>query len=180
MRIIGGMKRGLTLVAPTGEQTRPTMDRTREDILNILENGKFRGMLQGASVADVFAGSGSIGLEMLSRGASSCTFYETSSNALQALNTNIKKFQIGTMIVKKNALKPATDAPFDIVFMDAPYGENLSEKAFQAFLNANRINANTLVIIQVAKNENIPEIEPFVIVDERKMGGAKVAFLKAK
>ncbi len=177
MRIIGGLKRGLKLISPTEGQTRPTMDRTREDIMNILQSGKFRGRLNGACVADVFAGSGSVGLEMVSRGAVSCTFYESHNNALKALNTNIKKFGIGRITVEKDALRPKTGTPYDIVFMDAPYNLNLTEKAFQTFLNASIISNDTLVIIQVAKDEPIPEITPFTIIDERKMGGGKVAFL---
>ena len=179
MRIIGGAKRGLKLQAPLGDQTRPTLERTREDIMNILENGKFRGVLHQSNVADVFAGSGSVGLEMLSRGARCCTFFESSSDALKALNANIKKFQICTMIVRKDALKPGNAPAFDVVFMDAPYNQDLTKKAFKAFLSKGLINKDTLVVIQVAKTEDIPETTPFVIIDARKMGGAKVAFLKA-
>ena len=107
MRIIGGSKRGMRLHTPTGTTTRPTMDRARETILNIaLNTTDFRPHIVGGHVADVFAGSGAMGLEMISRGASHCVFYENNHSALKILQKNINRFGTQACTVQHNALTP--------------------------------------------------------------------------
>ena len=179
MRIIAGTKKGLKLQSPATIETRPTMDRTKENIMNILENGIFKGRLHNSTVADVFAGSGSVGLEMLSRGASHCTFFENNPITLKTLHHNIKKFnaQKNQFSVKKNALTPHSAHPFDIVFMDAPYNQNLTKKSLHALYTSGCIHDASLLIIQVSKEEDIPERTPFIVRDERVIGNTRFAFL---
>ena len=158
MRIVGGKKRGVRLFVPKGTLTRPTLDSTRESLMNILENGRFKGCLRQTYIADVFAGSGAVGLEMLSRGAKHCDFYEKNIQAVTTLKRNIQKvnagIDIGTYTIFYNALKPTSTLPYDIIFMDAPYGQGLNHQACQAFLKMNLITTTTLLVLQMDKRTN--------------------------
>ncbi len=176
MQIIGGQKKGLKLNLYASKTTRPTLGRTRKDVLNILENGKFKGRLKYAVVADVFAGSGGVGLEMMSRGASRCTFFENNLNALKILKINIEKIKMENLHIEKNALKPKQKQMFDIAFFDAPYNMGLSYKAFFAFVKNKNLKPTSLVILQVGADEQPPQVKPFLVQDIRKMGGGKIIF----
>lgn len=120
MRVVAGALGGRRLVAPPGTSTRPTTDRVREAIFNSLGSA---GILEGALVADLFAGSGAVGIEALSRGAARCTFVERDRQALQALEENLRTLDLGdrSRVVRGDALAAAPTIDADIVFADPPY-----------------------------------------------------------
>lgn len=182
MRIIGGHKRGMKLQTPDGVTTRPTSDRGRESLMNIIMNSpRLCKYIIGGHVADVFAGTGAIGLEMLSRGADHCVFYEQNRTALNALHTNIKRFNTNTCTVKTNALNPtSTDCnkgQYDCVFLDAPYTHTtLTSTAIDLFVKIGLITKNTLIIVQIAKNDTSPNIPNFTCIKDRKISGGHIYF----
>jgi 16S rRNA (guanine966-N2)-methyltransferase len=130
VRIIAGQWRGRPLLAPTGDSTRPTSDRAREGLFSMLASRL--GSFEGLRVADLFAGTGALGLEALSRGAAHCTFIERDRAALAAIERNIAKLDAGARSeVRAGAVERAAapSAPFDLVLMDPPYGEGLAQAA---------------------------------------------------
>ena len=126
MRVIAGSRKGHTLVAPSGLGTRPTSDRVRENVFNLV------GPVDGARVLDLFAGSGALGIEALSRGASHATFVERDSDAVRALERNLDRLRLtGARVVRGDALstlarEAAAGAKYDLVLVDPPY-EMLTE-----------------------------------------------------
>src|SRR6185503_5667213 len=132
MRIIAGTWRGRPLAAPPGQATRPTRDRAREGLFSMLQSRL--GSFEGLSVADLFAGTGALGLEALSRGAGHCTFIEKDRQALAILRRNIDRLGAGDRAdVRAQAVEhaPPPAAPFDLVLMDPPYGAGLAQAALQ-------------------------------------------------
>jgi 16S rRNA (guanine966-N2)-methyltransferase len=120
MRVVAGEFGGRKLVAPEGVSTRPTTDRVREAVFNALGSA---GVLDGAVVADLYAGTGAVGIEALSRGAEHCTFVERDRNALRALETNLSTLDLSSRskVVRSDALPVAATLDVDIVFTDPPY-----------------------------------------------------------
>lgn len=180
MRIIGGTKRGLKLSPLNSKNTRPTMDRTREDIMNIIMNSDLKDHLVNGNVADVFAGTGAVGLEMISRGANKCTFFENDKSAIITLKQNIEKTGFENTTIQTDATNVKITDTFDLVFIDAPYEMGLTGKSLASLFKNNCIDKNTLLIIQVAKTEELTDIKDFEIIKEKIMGGAKVLFLSHK
>ena len=130
MRIIAGAWRGRPLDAPRGQATRPTSDRAREGLFSMLQSRL--GSFEGLKVADLFAGTGALGLEALSRGAGHCTFVEKDRHALDILRRNIDRLGAGDRTdVRAQAVEHAAApaAPFDLIFMDPPYGAGLAQAA---------------------------------------------------
>jgi len=179
MRIISGIARGKKLLSPTTEMTQPTMDRAKETLFNVLESwrlGEGKGWAQ-ISFADVFSGSGAIGIEAWSRGVKAPVFIEKNAEALKILNQNLKNVGLAP-VEASDALNPSKGKPVSILFMDAPYGQNLWPLALNAFNKAGWIDKNTLIIIETdAKN---PEKAPkgFGLVKERKAGRNLFLFFK--
>ncbi len=120
MRVVAGELGGRKLVSPEGTSTRPTTDRVREAVFNALGSA---GVLDGAIVADLFAGTGAVGIEAISRGAAHCTFVERDRNALQALDANIETLDLGdrSRVLRSDATQAAATLDVDIVFADPPY-----------------------------------------------------------
>ena len=129
MRIIAGEWRGRSIIAPEGRGTRPTSDRAREGLFSMLASRS--GSFEGLQVADLFAGTGALGLEALSRGAAHCTFVENDRHALDALKRNIAKLGAGERAeVRAQAVEHALPArPCDVIFLDPPYGQGLVRAA---------------------------------------------------
>jgi 16S rRNA (guanine966-N2)-methyltransferase len=181
MRLVAGRFRGRVLAAPEGSTTRPTADRVRESLFNILAHGEPE--LRGARVADVFAGSGALGLEALSRGAGHVTFFESASPALAVIAANLKKLGCETesSLVRRDALKPPkAPAQCQFLLLDPPYKSGLAGPALVALASQGWIAADARIIVEVAAGEGFTSPLPdFAISDERKYGAARLVFLTA-
>ena len=180
MRIIGGEFRGRKLLSVRGRGTRPTADRIREAIFNILSSG-----VREAVVLDLFAGTGALGLEALSRGAQKAVFVETDKNTLSVIRRNVEAIgleQRATMI-KWDILKNldclrAFSGRVNLAFMDPPYANNLIEPTLSHLHTSGCLEANARVIVEHSPPEGIPEDElPFHLVDQRSYGKTLVSFL---
>lgn len=176
MRIIAGQWRGRTLVAPKGDATRPTADRTREALFSMIVSRL--GSLEGLRVADLFAGSGALGLEALSRGAAHCTFVEQDRAALDALRANVAKLgSVADMRAQSVlALGKAPEA-FDLVLMDPPYGTGAGGVALDKLGRLGWIGPATLVSIETSRNETV-EVAGFELLAQRDYGKARISLLQ--
>jgi 16S rRNA (guanine966-N2)-methyltransferase len=185
MRIVGGKFRGRPITAPTGLGTRPTADRAREAIFNVLEHAPWSNGCAGARVLDLFSGSGALGFEALSLGADFCLFVDTDPSARGAIRETIDELGLFgvTRIHRRDAtdlgVRPAgLDAPFDLVFLDPPYGKRLGEAALAKLREGKWITDDAHIMFECGAEE-APAIDGFELLDERIYGAAKVLFLKA-
>jgi 16S rRNA (guanine966-N2)-methyltransferase len=186
MRIVAGTFRGRPLVAPKGQSTRPTADRTRQALFNVLEHAPWSPGLDGARVMDVFAGSGALGLEAMSHGADFCLFVDRDDAARAAIGANVGMLKLGdrTGIDRRDAttLSPrtATDGgPFDLAFLDPPYGKGQGEAALARLLAGGWLAADALAVLERGVADPAPTPEGFVLLDERTWGAARLSFLRA-
>ena len=179
MRIIAGKLRGKILQTPSGDATRPTADRARETLFDVLTSALLK---QGISwnhitFADIFAGSGAVGIEAFSRGAADVVCLENDPQALKCLKANAQ--QISQIhVYPDNALSPPPHAAVSILFMDAPYGVGLWQRALPALEKAGWIDQKTIVIVETDRklNEKLPD--GFTLLQERAAG--RNVFLFAK
>jgi 16S rRNA (guanine966-N2)-methyltransferase len=175
MRIIAGQWRGCVLQAPAGLTTRPTADRARQTLFDMILHASWggRAILADGAVLDVFAGSGAFGLEALSRGASTAHFIEQDRAALACLRANIARCHAATEshVYGCSALQPPQGAPCRIVFLDPPYGQGLVEPALAALEKNGWIDNDTVVIAEVSANEVCPVYKR--LAAERQVGAAK-------
>jgi 16S rRNA (guanine966-N2)-methyltransferase len=184
MRIIGGTRRGLKLAeVGTGDpaaQLRPTSDRVREAIFNLLINAH-GDPVTGARVLDLFAGTGALGLEAISRGAAEVTFVDDGRAALALLRANIARMQAGgaTRILRQDAtrLPPNPGAPFTLVFLDPPYGRSLGEAALARAQAGGWLAPGAVIVWE----EGVPPAAPqgFAHLDQRRYGDTHVTLLSA-
>ncbi|MEM9086249.1 MAG: 16S rRNA (guanine(966)-N(2))-methyltransferase RsmD [Pseudomonadota bacterium] len=178
MRIIAGEWRGRKLVAPKGEATRPTADRTRETLFSMLTSRL--GFFEGLQIADLFAGSGALGLEALSRGAEHCLFVEQDRAALDALRTNIAaldaraKARIEAQSVMH--LRAASE-PLDLLLLDPPYSTGAGEVALDRLLRLGWIGEATWMALETAADEDV-ELRGLSIEAERRVGKGKLTLLR--
>lgn len=178
MRIIAGQWRGRPLLAPKGDTTRPTADRTREALFSMLASRV--GSFEDLAVADLFAGSGALGLEALSRGAASCLFVEQDKAAIDALKVNIAKLGAKGADVRAASvmtLGPAAK-PLDLILMDPPYGTGAGSVALDKLARLGWTGAATWVSIETAKDEET-EIAGFTADVSRVHGKARITLLRA-
>lgn len=183
MRIISGKFRGRALATPSGSATRPTSDRVRESLFNILAHGIADFELPEARVIDLFAGTGALGLEAMSRGAAFCLFVEDAPEARGLIRQNVEAFGLTgeTRIFRRDAtdLGPAgTVAPFDLAFLDPPYAKGLGERALAALISGNWLKPNALVVLEEHSQTalNLPHgMQP---IDTRTWGETAIHFLK--
>lgn len=184
MRIVGGRHRGRPLEAPDGLAVRPTADRTRESMFNILCQGKLAengNPLIDAQVLDAFAGTGALGLEALSRGAARVTFMENQAASLKACRANVKSLgeDASSDILQGDVLRPPpAKAPCDIVLMDPPYNQDLPRPAIVALNAAGWIAPAALVVVELMAQESFEVPEGFEELDNRKYGKARLIFLQ--
>jgi 16S rRNA (guanine966-N2)-methyltransferase len=185
MRIVAGAFRGRALAAPRGQATRPTADRTREAVFNILEHAPWSPGLAGRRVMDLFAGSGALGLEALSRGAAFCLFVETDEAARGAIRQNIETLGLfgGARLHRRDATqlgpKPAGDGPaFDIAFLDPPYGKGLAESALAALAGGRWLAPGALAVVERGADEPALAAAGYAQLDARDYGAARVWFLR--
>ena len=179
MRIVGGEFRGRRLVAPKGDIARPTTDRLRERLFNILEHSGHC-ELDGSRVADVFAGTGALGLEALSRGAAIAVFVEKHHASTKALRENIAALGVDgrSVVLSADARSLPRQDAFDIIFMDPPYGKGLAAPVLEGFRKSGWIVGGTLVVLETGKGEALIA-EGYEEVDERTQGDSRLLFLKA-
>jgi 16S rRNA (guanine966-N2)-methyltransferase len=185
MRIVSGQYKGKPIVAPEGRSTRPTSDRAREAVFNILEHAAWAPPLQGARVLDLFAGSGALGLEALSRGAAFCLFVETDEAARGAIRDNVEALHLFgcTRIHRRDATdlgsRPASAGPpFDLVFLDPPYAKGLGEKAMEGLAAEAWLAPGAVLVFERGEGEAEFTPQGYELIDERRYGAAKVLFLK--
>lgn len=186
MRIIGGSWRGRRLAAPAGYAVRPTADRVREALFNILEHGGFRAgggsPIEDARVLDGFAGTGALGLEALSRGARHASFLERDRDARAVVEANIAacNAEEETRVLRADCLAPPrATAPCALVFLDPPYGEGLAGPALTALADAGWIADGALCVVELRATEEFPPPPGFDVQDERRYGAVRVVFLRA-
>jgi 16S rRNA (guanine966-N2)-methyltransferase len=185
MRIVSGEFRGKALVAPEGSATRPTSDRARQAVFNILEHAAWGPELREARVIDLFAGSGALGFEALSRGAAFCLFVETDEDARGAIRENVDNMGLfgRTRVHRRDAtdlgVKPGGDGPaFSIAFLDPPYGKGLGETALARLAEGGWLAAGAVVMFERGSGEADFEVAGFEKLDARDYGAARVHFLK--
>lgn len=175
MRIIAGEWRGRVLAAPPGEATRPTADRMRQALFDMLMHAPWaEGAIADAHVLDAFAGTGALGLEALSRGAARAHFIETDRHALGALRANVAACKAGdrAVVIAGDALRPKPGAACRLVFLDPPYGKDLVPRALETLTHAGWITAGTLVIAETSRAESL--ILPGEKLAERGHGAAAI------
>ena len=185
MRIVSGSFRGKTLVTPNDEATRPTSDRARQAVFNILEHAAWSRGVRDARVIDLFAGSGALGLEALSRGAAFCLFVETGEAARGAIRENIEAMGLfgKTRVHRRDATdlgaRPGADGPaFDLAFLDPPYGEGLGEQALARLAAGAWLAAGAVVTFERGAGEPPFVVPGFTPLDARDYGAARVHFLR--
>ena len=168
LRIIGGDWRGRRLEFPSSPNLRPTGDRIRETLFNWLA-----GEVGGSRCLDLFAGSGALGLEALSRGARHCTFLETSSAAIEGINAHLSLLNAVDRgrVVNTNALSWRDD-PFDIVFVDPPFSENLAIDSLRHLINNQLLTDSALVYLEVASTASLEDLPPALSIVRDKRSGA--------
>lgn len=178
MRIVAGQWRGRKLSAPEGDATRPTADRTRETLFSMLVSRL--GSFEGLSVADLFAGSGALGLEALSRGAASCIFVEQAAPAIRSLRGNIAALQAqaasDVRAASVLALGPAK-APIDLIMLDPPYGSGAGEVALDKLARLGWIGEATWVSLETEAREQ-PQVRTLEAVVDRKVGKARITLFR--
>ncbi|HLZ84677.1 MAG TPA: RsmD family RNA methyltransferase [Caulobacteraceae bacterium] len=222
MRIVAGEHRGRPLVAPKGHSTRPTADRARQALFNVLEHAPWSPDLAGLRVLDLFAGSGALGLEALSRGAAVCLFADTDPAAAAAIAANLAALRLedrasvrrwdATRLPSRlssptggggprrggggdaaeaspspppsrpSAVLPPEEGenrPFDLAFLDPPYGKDLAEPALAGLLAGGWLTAGALAVVERGAGEPTPAAPEFTVMDSRTWGAARVWFLRA-
>jgi 16S rRNA (guanine966-N2)-methyltransferase len=183
MRIVAGLHRGRRLAAPPGEATRPTAERVRQALFDMLWHAPWAGRerIEGARVLDAFAGTGALGLEALSRGAARATFIESDRAALAALRANIATLRAAeaTRVIAGDATRPPrADAPCDLVFLDPPYGKELVPRAVAALRAAGWIAGDALLVAELGTAEPL-DLPGFEDVAERAHGAARLVILRS-
>ena len=183
MRITGGQLRGRTLVDPPDNRVRPTSDKVRQAIFNILAHNDFGPdfVLDGAKVIDVFAGTGALGIEALSRGAAYCLFVEDNAESRAMIRTNIEALNLTgvTKIWRRDAtelgpLGVGAGGAFDLAFLDPPYRKGLTEQALASLANGGWLAKNALVVAETAADEALSTPQSFVLLDRRSYGETSV------
>ena len=185
MRIVAGRHRGRTLKALPGPAVRPTSDKARQAVFNILAHGIPGFAFAGISVADVFAGTGALGLEALSRGAAHATFVDNDAAALKCAKENAARLgewrNILTLRLDAAQIQSpplAAHAPCALVFLDPPYGEGLLVPALQGLAARGWLAPLAIIVAEMGAKEKLEAPRGYALLQERTYGAAKVAFLR--
>lgn len=183
MRIISGKFKGRPINTPKGQGTRPTSDRAREAAFNVLAHAAWAPPLEGARAIDLFAGSGALGLEAISRGAAFCLFVETDNSARGAIRQNVEAMELFgiTRVHRRSAIalgpRPANlGEPFDLAFLDPPYHKGLIEPALKELLDGGWLSRQAALMVETATDET-PDFTGWTVEKETIKGAAKVTFL---
>ena len=186
MRIVAGSLKGRSIVTPEGQGTRPTSDRARQAVFNVLEHAAWAEPLEGMRVMDLYAGSGALGFEAISRGAAFALFVETDEEARGAIRENADAFHVmgRTRVHRRSAIdlgaRPRSDGEaFDLAFLDPPYRKGLGELTLQRLLEGQWLQPGAFVVFERGSDE--PEIDTpgYERLDARNYGAARVLFLRA-
>ncbi|MBM6592716.1 16S rRNA (guanine(966)-N(2))-methyltransferase RsmD [Microvirga pudoricolor] len=180
MRIVGGRWRGRALKGPSSDVIRPTSDRLRETLFNILQHG-YDDPLEGARVLDLFAGTGAMGLEALSRGASFVLLVDDGAQARGIIRENVESLGAGgaTRLFRRDATKmgpAASNAPFSVVFCDPPYGKDLAPKALTSCAEGGWLTPDALIVVEEAQGVTVTLPAGFEEIERRDYGETKVVF----
>ncbi|MBH66840.1 MAG: 16S rRNA (guanine(966)-N(2))-methyltransferase RsmD [Rhodospirillaceae bacterium] len=182
MRIISGSHRGTRLLSPKKTFIRPTSDRVKEALFNILENSTFSGSYKEKLVVDAFAGSGAIGLEALSRGAQKIVFIENNIATIRALNGNIKKLRAenSTQIAKADAsqISLSTSEPAGLIFMDPPYNSRLGRECISNLNKNGWVDKRTLVVLEQSTKASSDMPMWLKCLQQNKYGATCLSFFK--
>jgi 16S rRNA (guanine966-N2)-methyltransferase len=184
MRIDSGAHKGKKLVVPEGRDVRPTGDRARQAIFNMLVHGE--NVVRDARVLDAFAGSGVLGLEALSRGAASLVAFDSDAAALKAVRLNVAGCheENRTTVQNANATKPpaargfADRAPADLIFLDPPYGKGLVASALAALDKAGWIAADAIVVAEMDRQDAFDLPPDYAAITDRTYGKARILILR--
>ncbi|KPL54221.1 16S rRNA (guanine(966)-N(2))-methyltransferase RsmD [Prosthecomicrobium hirschii] len=183
MRIVGGRFRGTALAAPKSMAIRPTTDRVRETLFNILAHGH-DDPVAAARVLDLFSGTGALGLEALSRGARFCLFVEDAAEARGLIRANVEKLGLtgATKLWRRDATKLGELSgglePFDLCFLDPPYGKGLGERALAAARDGGWLRPGALCVLEEATEAPFALPAGFELLDDRDYGEARLRFLQ--
>ena len=185
MRITSGRFRGKPLTSPQGVTTRPTSDRARQAVFNILEHAPWSAGMAGLRVLDLFAGSGALGLEAISRGAAFCLFVETDEAARGAIRDNVEALGLfgATRIHRRDAvdLGPRPGSPsdgYELAFLDPPYGQGLGERALAGLVKGGWLKPGALCVLERGLGEPPLALDGLQLLDQRSYGPAEVSFLR--
>lgn len=184
MRVIAGKFGGRKIAAPTSDNIRPTSDRVRESLFSILAS-KYPDSLQDARVIDLFAGTGALGLEALSRGADFALFFDASREGQTLIRKNIENLKVReqTAVRLCDATKLGSIGklkPFDLAFVDPPYGKGLAEKSAIKLIEGGWLNSNAILVIEDRVGSTPPVLPSFIMLDERKFGDTSIWFMKPR
>lgn len=183
MRIVGGRLRGRTLAAPKSQAIRPTSDRLRESLFNILAHA-YGDPIDGARVLDLFAGTGALGLEAHSRGAAFVQFVEDGAEARALIRQNVEALGVAalTRIFRRDATKlgPVHPVePFSLAFLDPPYGKGLAEAALVSARAGGWLTAEALIVVEEATEAKFAAPDGFTELERRDYGDSELVFLRA-
>jgi 16S rRNA (guanine966-N2)-methyltransferase len=182
MRIVGGRLKGRTLLTPSSRAIRPTSERLRESIFDILEH-RFPGHIEGARVVDLFAGTGALAIEALSRGARFALFVDNGAEARALLRGNVEALALGglTRIWRADATKLGSapgGGPFALAFVDPPYGQGLSAPALASLIKGGWLTPNALCVVEEAAKAEIAAPAGLALIDERVYGDTRIGIFQ--
>ena len=183
MRVVGGRLKGRNLVSPSSREIRPTADRLRESVFNILVHA-YGNPFQGARVLDLFAGTGALGIEAISRGAAFALFVDNAAEARALLRNNVEALGLGgvTKVFRRDAtnLGPAHPLePFALVFLDPPYAKGLAEKALASLRDGGWLTPAALLVVEEAKAAAFAAPDGFEELERRVYDDTEFVFLRA-
>lgn len=183
MRVVGGRLRSRPLAGPKSDAVRPTSDRLREALFNVLAHA-YGDPITGARVLDLFAGAGALGIEALSRGAAHVLFVDDGVEARALLRANVETLGLGglTRIFRRDATKlgPAHPLePFDLVFLDPPYGKGLAEKALMSARDGGWLKPHALIVVEEAADAGFAAPDGFEELERRKYDDTEFVFLRS-
>ena len=181
MRVVGGKFRGRAIAAPRHDGLRPTSDRVRESVFNILEHGIADFEIEGARAIDLFAGTGALGIEAVSRGVAYALFVEDAAEARALIRTNVEALGLtgATRIFRRDAtdLGPVgTMAPFSLAFLDPPYGKGLGEAALVALRDGGWLTPGAVVVLEERADADVTLPDGFTELDRRRWGDTQAVF----
>jgi 16S rRNA (guanine966-N2)-methyltransferase len=182
VRIVGGRLKGRVLAAPDSRAIRPTSERLRESVFDIPEH-RYPGSVGGRRVVDLFAGSGALGIEALSRGARFALFVDNGTEARALLRANVEALGLGgvSRVWRADATRlgraPA-GGPFGLAFLDPPYGQSLAEAALASLVGGGWLEPDALCVVEETARARIAAPEGLALIDERTYGDARIAILR--